>query len=1232
VWTGDVPVGGTVTITGSFIIASPYPAGGQVIAITDATTAAGSNCPAGSADPRCTLTVNVLIPGLSIANTASASAPVPGAVVGYTLTVTDTGQTPYTGVAVTDSIAQMLDDASYDDDATATVGSVSYAGGVVTWTGDLAPGDTAIVTFTVTVNNPDTGDKTLNASAASAAHGSNCPPGTTTAPCRITGGVLTPALTITSTADASTTVPGATVGYTITITDTGQTPYADATVTDPLTDVLDDAAYNNNAAATIGTVSYASPTLTWTGSLASGDAATITYSVTVSNPDTGNHILASTVASAAAGNNCTAGSTDPRCAATVTVSQLTIDFTASAATVTPGGALVYTATLTNAGQTPYFGISVDTDTVELSANATSGGNVTASSGSLSIGATGAVWTGDIPVGGTVTITSPVIVDNPVTNDTLTATAVSTAPGSNCPPGSADPRCTPVTQVLIPGLSIVTTANTTAAVPGQTVAYTVTVTDDGQTPYTGATVTDTLNLLGDASYNNDATATSGTTSYASPVITWTGDLAVGATATITYTVTVNNPDSGGKTLNTVAVSTDAGSSCPPAGSNAGCSLTIAVLTPALTIIKTASTATAAPGQTVTYTVTVTDSGQTPYTGAMFSDSLSGVLADASYNNDATATSGTTSYASPVITWTGDLAVGATATITYTVTVNDPDTGSHVLTNTVTSATAGNNCLAASTDPRCAVTVDISALRIVNTASVSTTEPGFTVAYTVTITNTGQTSYTGASVTDSLAGVLDDAVFNNDVNTTIGSVSYTSPTLTWTGDLAVGTTVAITFSVTVNNPDTGDKTLTSTVTSAAAGNNCPAGGTDPSCTTTVSVLTPALTISKTATASTTTPGSTVGFTITVANTGQTPYSGITVTDPLSGVISDGVYNNDAIATSGSVSYASPTLTWAGDLAVGATATITYTVTVNNPDTGDKTLINTVAAAATGSNCPAGGADPACTATVQVLVPALTITKTATVSTTTPGATVGYTITVDDTGQTPYAEAQVTDSLAGVLGDAAYNGDATASVGTVGYASPTLTWTGDLTLGQVVTISYSVTVNNPDTGGRILANTVVSSDPGSDCPVGSADPSCAVTVPVMAGTLSMTAPISANLGLTAPGGSVSANLGTVQVTDSRGFGAGWTATVSATGFTTGNGTAPETIPASDAFYDITGLGSTTGSANFSFTPETNLSGDPQPIVSATNVGGNTSATWDPLIDVPVPSTAIGGQYTATIVHSVS
>ena len=82
------------------------------------------------------------------------------------------------------------------------------------------------------------------------------------------------------------------------------------------------------------------------------------------------------------------------------------------------------------------------------------------------------------------------------------------------------------------------------------------------------------------------------------------------------------------------------------------------------------------------------------------------------------------------------------------------------------------------------------------------------------------------------------------------------------------------------------------------------------------------------------------------------------------------------------------------------------MNNPDTGNKILASTITSAAAGSNCPAGGTDPRCTATVTVLIPALTITKTAAVTTTTPGSTFGYTITVDDTGPTPYAAATITD----------------------------------------------------------------------------------------------------------------------------------------------------------------------------------------------------------------------------------
>ena len=48
--------------------------------------------------------------------------------------------------------------------------------------------------------------------------------------------------------------------------------------------------------------------------------------------------------------------------------------------------------------------------------------------------------------------------------------------------------------------------------------------------------------------------------------------------------------------------------------------------------------------------------------------------------------------------------------------------------------------------------------------------------------------------------------------------------------------------------------------------------------------------------------------------------------------------------------------------------------------------------------------------------------------------------------------------------------------------------------------------------------------------------------------------------------------------------------------------------------------------------LSGSPEAVVSATNVGGNNSVTWNPSLQIAVPGGAIVGIYSATITHSVS
>ncbi|HUK72139.1 MAG TPA: collagen-binding domain-containing protein, partial [Streptosporangiaceae bacterium] len=678
--------------------------------------------------------------------------------------------------------------------------------------------------------------------------------------------------------------------------------------------------------------------------------------------------------------------------------QVTISKTADVTTATPGSTVHYTITVTNSGSVAYAGATFTDPLSGVIDDATYNGDATATAGSVSFISLNIVWTGDVAVGAVATITYSVTIRSPDPGDGILSNTVTSSAGSNCAAGSTDSRCT--ATVPVSALTIVKTANATSAVPGQIVAYTITVSNTGHAAYTGATFTDPLSdVLDDATYRGDASATSGTVSFASQNLTWTGALAAGAVATITYSVTVNSTQAGNGVLANTVTSTTAGSDCRSGSKDSRCTATVSLT--ALTIVKTADVSSAAPGSIVHYTIKVTNTGQTAITGATFTDSLTTVLDDASYNSDVGATAGVASFSSPNVTWTGDLATGASATVTYSVTVRNPNPvtgvlpGNGVLSNTVTSTTAGSNCLSGSADVRCTATVTVASLRIVKSADVSTTSPGSVVHYTITVTSTGQTAYTGATFTDPLGGVLDDASYNGDgavTPGTAGRVTYTSPNLTWTGNLAVGASATITYSVTVNSPDAGDKTLANTVVSSTPGTNCPAGGTDANCSVAVRDLVPALNIVTSADVSTTTPGSTVHYTITVKNTGDSDYAGATFTDPLAGVLDDATGPTNATggsgadASTGTATFASQNLTWTGDLAAatastpGASATITFSVTVNKPDNGDHSLASTVTSPTAGSTCPlTGGPGAGCTTTV--LVQQLTIS----VGTNAPGGTV-------------------------------------------------------------------------------------------------------------------------------------------------------------------------------------------------------------------------------------------------------
>ncbi len=258
----------------------------------------------------------------------------------------------------------------------------------------------------------------------------------------------------------------------------------------------------------------------------------------------------------------------------------------------------------------------------------------------------------------------------------------------------------------------------------------------------------------------------------------------------------------------------------------------------------------PGQLFTYTITVENTGHAPLTGLSFTDNLSEVIDDATYQNDVAATIGTATFTSPdQISWTGNLSPGQIATVTYSIIVNGPLSGDGIMLNGVVGSGPGSNCTAdPSIDPECFTRVPMPDISVHKTVLGPTNpKPGDIVNYQFTIKNNGAGPATSVAVADTLVGVLDDAMYNNDAASDLGAISYNAGAsrLNWFGNLAAsgsaGDTATVTYSVTIRPASMlGDKTLLNALISTA----CPspalfdvnAPGYDPNCVTTTNITIP------------------------------------------------------------------------------------------------------------------------------------------------------------------------------------------------------------------------------------------------------------------------------------------------------------------------------------------------------------------------------------------------------------
>jgi uncharacterized repeat protein (TIGR01451 family) len=462
-------------------------------------------------------------------------------------------------------------------------------------------------------------------------------------------------------------------------------------------------------------------------SLAPGDQSTCTATYTLTQADIDNGSVTNT---ATATGTPPAGPppTSPPSTTTVTATpdpSLTIAKTADPTTVTAAGQTVtYSFLVTNTGNVTLSDVGV-TETAFSGTGTMSA--VTCPSATLAP-------TAFETCTATYQVTQVDIDAGTITN---TATAHGTPPNSGTPVDSPPDSAT-VTAPPTPAITIVKSAS--PDLPGDFTA--------GRTITFSFVVTNTGNVTLAPVVVNEGTFTG--TGTLSPVTCPAGaaSLAPGdqVTCTATYTVTQADVDAGSITNDATATGTPP--SGPPTTSPPSTVTVPEPPAPAITVIKTASTATITTvGQQVTYSFLVTNTGNVTLTDATVTDtgfSGSGTL------------SPITCPAAAASLIPGD---HVTCTATYRVTQADLDSGK--LTNTATATGTPPGTTPPPVSPPSTVTVPSPAagkLTLVKSAHAvdvngdGVTDAGDRIDWSLLVTNTGTATVTDIKVSDPTAGAV------------------------------------------------------------------------------------------------------------------------------------------------------------------------------------------------------------------------------------------------------------------------------------------------------------------------------------------------------------------------------------------------------------------------------------------------------------------------------------------------
>ncbi|NBT13062.1 MAG: DUF11 domain-containing protein [Planctomycetia bacterium] len=474
---------------------------------------------------------------------------------------------------------------------------------------------------------------------------------------------------------------------------------------------------------------------------------------------------------------------------------------------------------------------------------------------------------------------------------------------------------------------------------------------------------------------------------------------------------------------------------------------------LSITKTDGSDTYVPGSPVTYQIIVGNSGPSDLLGGRVLDLLPAAATSGTWT---ATTAGGATVSQPAggndIDVTVDIPVGGTVTFSYTVQtrpIGADGTYADLVNTVVATPPEGQGSSTSSTDTDTASPV--ADLVVAKTRISAPPVAGQAVSYQITVTNNGPSAITSFTGLDTTVPALLTPTY------TVSTGTYDTATGIWTAffgdtfDPLVNTASATPPEGVIDPiPENNTSTVTDSIT-----------------------ILPVLSITKTDGKTTYVPGTSTVYTIVATNNGPSFLAGGTITDPLPAQVSSATWTAEYTgAGSTGPAAGSGGLDEIVSLAVGGTATFTFTVQIKPEATGDLVNVATITPPPTTQGTPATTSDTNMQASPQVL---LSVTKSDGTDRYTPGTSTTYTIVVTNAGPSFLKGGIVQDLLPSPQGASGSWTATTSGVGssvTPAAGGNDINATIDLPVNGTATFLYTVNILSTATGQ--LDNTVTVSPP--------------------------------------------------------------------------------------------------------------------------------------------------------------